>query len=70
MASWPAAERAIMTGEEPVVVKQDGLAAGKGVTIYATRQEALTAVHGLYQVDQTKLVIEAYLRGVEFSILV
>lgn len=69
VASWPAAERAIMTSEEPVVVKQDGLAAGKGVTIYMTRQEALTAVHDLYQANnQTKLVIEAYLHGVEFSI--
>ncbi|WP_099087554.1 phosphoribosylamine--glycine ligase [Weissella cibaria] len=69
VTSWPAAERAIMTSEEPVVVKQDGLAAGKGVTIYPTRQAALRAVQELYQGNQqAKLVIEAFLRGVEFSI--
>lgn len=69
VTSWPAAERAIMTSEEPVVVKQDGLAAGKGVMIYPTRQAALRAVQEFYRGNQqAKLIIEAFLRGVEFSI--
>ena len=58
----------------PIVVKADGLAAGKGVVVAKTKEEALQAVHDLMEEGKVgdagkKLVIEDYLRGVEISIL-
>lgn len=58
----------------PVVIKADGLAAGKGVTICENHDEALKAIKE-YMVDDVfkgagkKIVIEEYLKGVEASIL-
>ena len=58
----------------PIVVKADGLAAGKGVIVAMTQEEALAAVESI--MDETKfgcagarLVIEEYLEGEEISIL-
>ncbi|HEY8293673.1 MAG TPA: phosphoribosylamine--glycine ligase [Thermomicrobiales bacterium] len=58
----------------PVVVKADGLAAGKGVTICATRREAETAVReslegGAFGAAGQTVLIEEYLTGDEVSIL-
>ena len=58
----------------PVVVKADGLAAGKGVVVAATVEEALAAVEDLMDSGRVgdagkKLVIEDYLEGVEISVL-
>ena len=58
----------------PVVVKADGLAAGKGVVVAATVDEALAAVDDLMESGRVgdagkKLVIEDYLEGVEISVL-
>lgn len=58
----------------PVVVKADGLAAGKGVVVAATVEQALGAVNDFMNDKKlgnagTKLVIEDYLQGVEISIL-
>ncbi len=50
----------------PVVVKADGLAAGKGVIIAATIQEAEQAAHELLQLGGT-LVLEEFLDGEELS---
>lgn len=60
--------------EIPVVVKADGLAAGKGVIIASTREEAIDAVKELMENrtlgDAGKtIVIEEFLEGVEASIL-
>ncbi len=52
----------------PVVVKADGLAAGKGVTIAATRAEADAALDALFQVAEAEVVIEAFLDGEEVSL--
>jgi phosphoribosylamine--glycine ligase len=52
--------------EYPVVVKADGLAAGKGVIIASTRQEAEDAVAAL----GPRLVIEEFLDGEEVSFIV
>lgn len=58
----------------PVVVKADGLAAGKGVVVTADPGEAIAAVRD-FMVDKTlggagiKVVIEEYLEGEEVSIL-
>lgn len=49
----------------PVVLKADGLAAGKGVVIAHDRQEAVAALAQL----QGRLVIEEFLRGEEVSFI-
>ena len=49
----------------PVVIKADGLAAGKGVTIAATREEAEEAV---WAANGGPLVIEEFLEGEEASL--
>lgn len=49
----------------PVVVKADGLAAGKGVTVAMTRAEAEAAIHAA---GDGPMVIEEYLEGEEASL--
>lgn len=49
----------------PVVIKADGLAAGKGVVVAATREEAEDAVRAL---GGAPLVIEEFLEGEEASL--
>ncbi|WJH39163.1 phosphoribosylamine--glycine ligase [Aliirhizobium terrae] len=55
----------------PIVVKADGLAAGKGVTVAMTIEEALSAVDdcfdGAFGAAGAEVVIEAYLDGEEAS---
>lgn len=51
----------------PVVVKADGLAAGKGVIIANTIDEAKSAATELMAGGHTKLVIEEFLEGEEAS---
>ncbi|MGN0729781.1 phosphoribosylamine--glycine ligase [Treponema sp.] len=58
----------------PIVIKADGLAAGKGVVVAKTVEEAEKAVNQLMDGEFVgdagkKLVIEEYLRGTEISIL-
>lgn len=56
----------------PIVVKADGLAAGKGVVVAKTLEEAENAVEDLMAglgEAASKLVIEEYLQGVEISVL-
>jgi len=58
----------------PIVIKADGLAAGKGVVVAPTVEVALKAVKDFMQDGKigeagTKLVIEDYLQGVEISVL-
>lgn len=53
----------------PIVVKADGLAAGKGVTVAATVEEALAALQFLFQEGTDTVVIEEYLTGQEVSVL-
>jgi phosphoribosylamine---glycine ligase len=58
----------------PVVIKADGLAAGKGVLICETRREATDAISGLMAGKllgsaQTSIVIEEFLTGEEISFL-
>jgi len=58
----------------PVVVKADGLALGKGVTICFTRDEAASAVKaamldGAFGASGSRVVIEEYLEGPEVSVL-
>lgn len=58
----------------PIVIKADGLAAGKGVTVAATIDEAIKAIDDIMNSGRVgdagkKLVIEDYLEGVEISVL-
>ncbi|HTR38547.1 MAG TPA: phosphoribosylamine--glycine ligase [Bryobacteraceae bacterium] len=53
----------------PVVLKADGLAAGKGVIIAETPEDAESAVQQLMQ-PGSSLVIEEFLRGEEVSFIV
>jgi phosphoribosylamine--glycine ligase len=68
------ASRFVRQTETPVVIKADGLAAGKGVMVARTQQEALAAVD-LIMVEKAfgqagrRVVIEEYLPGEEVSIL-
>jgi phosphoribosylamine--glycine ligase len=63
----------------PIVVKADGLAAGKGVVVAATAQEAHQAIDHMLATDQTgiqhaggkpRVVIEECLEGEEASFMV
>ena len=66
------AEAYIHQHEGPLVVKADGLAAGKGVTVCHTREEALEAVH-LAMVQRVfgeagdRVLLETFLPGEEAS---
>lgn len=58
----------------PVVIKADGLAAGKGVTVAADRREAMAALGSMmldrvYGAAGSTVVIEEFLAGREVSIL-
>ena len=56
----------------PVVIKADGLAAGKGVIIAADEVQAREALHELlveHKFDTTQVVVEEYLEGEELSLL-
>ena len=58
----------------PIVIKADGLAAGKGVTVALTVQEALEAIHAslgdqVFGQAGASIVIEEFLEGEEFSLM-
>ena len=61
--------------EYPVVLKADGLAAGKGVIIAKSREDALSAAHALFSGQAVgdagkRIVIEDFLPGTEVSFMV
>lgn len=53
----------------PIVIKADGLAAGKGVIVAMTLSSALDGIDDLFAQKFTTLVIEEFLEGQEVSIL-
>lgn len=62
------------TSQLPVVIKADGLALGKGVTVAATREEAVRAVTEAMRDKKfgksgNRIVIEEFLSGPEVSVL-
>jgi phosphoribosylamine--glycine ligase len=65
----------VETREYPVVVKADGLAAGKGVLVCSTKEEALAAIDRVMVREEfgraagRQVVIEKRLEGEELSIL-
>ena len=69
------AEEFIKSLKPPIVVKVDGLAAGKGVIIAPNREEALLAVRDImvsrtFGDAGTRVVVEEYLTGEEASVFV
>ncbi|MEN2749038.1 phosphoribosylamine--glycine ligase [Sphingomonas sp. T9W2] len=54
----------------PVVIKADGLAAGKGVTIAMDRTEAEEALAAIFEKPGGEVVIEEFLSGEEASLFV
>ncbi len=63
----------IETLEAPIVVKADGLCAGKGVIIAPTREEAVQAAQGMLSGESfgeagSKIVVEEFLDGYELSV--
>ncbi|MEE2700723.1 MAG: phosphoribosylamine--glycine ligase [Chloroflexota bacterium] len=57
----------------PIVIKPDGLTAGKGVVVAQTRQQALEAIEStmkkrIYGDSGSRVVIEEYMEGVEVSV--
>ncbi len=53
----------------PIVIKEDGLKAGKGVTIAKTLEEADEALRIAFAQANNRVVIEEYLSGFEFSLI-
>jgi phosphoribosylamine--glycine ligase len=58
----------------PIVIKADGLAAGKGVTVALTKEEALASVEEMlvdakFGAASSRVVIEEFLAGEEFSLM-
>ncbi|WP_305774793.1 phosphoribosylamine--glycine ligase [Lactococcus lactis] len=53
----------------PLVIKADGLAAGKGVTVAFDIETAKSALADIFSGSQGKVVIEEFLDGEEFSLL-
>jgi phosphoribosylamine--glycine ligase len=83
-ASVPSAASAVFTEVEgaiayvesqgaPIVVKADGLAAGKGVTVAMTVEDAIAAIEstfsGRFGAAGERVVIEEFLKGQEVSVL-
>jgi phosphoribosylamine--glycine ligase len=72
--SFEKAEAYILEQKPPIVVKADGLAAGKGVTIAASLKEAEAALNDImvkkiFGVSGNRVIIEEYLTGREVSAL-
>ena len=73
-AEAEAARAYIRSEGAPIVVKADGLAAGKGVVVAMTEQEALDAVDAIMENNSfgdagARVVIEEFMEGEEASLL-
>lgn len=63
-------EAAAYVGDQaPIVIKYDGLAAGKGVVVAMTNEEAHLALKNMFSSYGDKVVIEEFLDGYEFSLM-
>ncbi|PRY83187.1 phosphoribosylamine--glycine ligase [Alkalibacterium olivapovliticus] len=68
------AKEYVLNGPIPIVIKADGLAAGKGVVVAETKDAALSALEDMmldkkYGTHNARVVIEEYLTGEEFSLM-
>ena len=53
----------------PIVIKENGLKAGKGVTVAMNIEDALEALEIAFAIEDNAVVIEDYLEGFEFSLI-
>ncbi|MCH1624674.1 phosphoribosylamine--glycine ligase [Fredinandcohnia quinoae] len=72
--SYEAAKAYILEKGAPIVIKANGLAAGKGVTVAMTLDEALTSLYEMMEAKRfgessAQVVIEEFLHGEEFSLM-
>ncbi|MBY0404369.1 MAG: phosphoribosylamine--glycine ligase [Cyanobacteria bacterium] len=65
---WNTAEKALKDFKPPYVIKQDGLAAGKGVTVTPNLEEAYQAIQSILDLG-SPVLIEDFLSGQELSVL-
>jgi phosphoribosylamine---glycine ligase len=73
-SNYEEAKKYILEKGAPIVIKADGLAAGKGVTVAFTEEEALTSLeemllHEKFGAASSSVVIEEFLSGEEFSLM-
>lgn len=54
----------------PVVIKEDGLAGGKGVIIAENKSVAERTLHEMFDMGQKQVVLEEFLTGSEYSVFV
>jgi len=59
----------LKTQKIPIVIKEDGLKAGKGVSVCFSYEDAKKALQNAFSVEHNKVLIEEYLDGIEFSII-
>lgn len=72
--SYEAARSYIEEKGAPIVIKADGLAAGKGVVVAMTKEEALVGIEEMlvgqkFGAASSQVVIEEFLDGEEFSLM-
>lgn len=71
-SDYEEAKKYLEEHEAPIVIKYDGLAAGKGVVVAMTMEEADQALRDMLldtKFGKGKVVIEEFLQGPEFSLL-
>lgn len=66
---YDAAMRYVKEQGIPIVIKEDGLRAGKGVSVAKTMAEAEAALKAAFAALDNKVVIEEFLTGFEFSLI-
>ena len=73
-SDFEAAKAYVIEQGAPIVIKADGLAAGKGVVVAETIEVAIDALHEMLEeqkfgTSSARVVIEEFLAGEEFSLL-
>ena len=73
-SDFDAAKAYVLENGVPIVIKADGLAAGKGVVVAMTEQEAFEALEDMlldhkFGASSAQVVVEEFLAGEEFSLL-
>ncbi|MCJ7763760.1 MAG: phosphoribosylamine--glycine ligase [Dehalococcoidales bacterium] len=74
-SSYPEAKEYLMRQKMPIVIKADGLAAGKGVTVAGSMEHALSALSNIMETKAfgsagDRVLIEECLEGSEMSVFV
>lgn len=67
--NYDAAYEYVQKQGAPIVIKEDGLKAGKGVTVAQSVEQADAALKAAFALENNKVVIEECLVGFEFSLI-